>query len=92
MVTFDFAMKVEFFFYNNYFLLSLVPGAPSAVKALLMTPDSILVSWKAPELPNGIVNQYTVYIQEGSVIFIPVSLVTIELDIKLLISCVGGRS
>lgn len=33
-----------------------------------MTPDSILVSWKAPELPNGIVNQYTVYIQEGSVI------------------------
>jgi hypothetical protein len=44
-----------------------VPGSPSAVKALLMTPDSILVSWKAPELPNGIVNQYTVYIQEGSV-------------------------
>nr|ACC65888.1 Down syndrome cell adhesion molecule isoform [Daphnia pulex] len=43
-----------------------VPGSPSAVKALLMTPDSILVSWKAPELPNGIVNQYTVYIQEGS--------------------------
>lgn len=32
-----------------------------------MTPDSILVSWKAPELPNGIVNQYTVYIQEGTV-------------------------
>ncbi|KAK4008603.1 hypothetical protein OUZ56_013738 [Daphnia magna] len=43
-----------------------VPGSPSAVKALLMTPDSILVSWKAPELPNGIVNQYTVYIQEGT--------------------------
>ena len=36
------------------------------VKALLMTPDSILVSWKPPESPNGLVNQYTVYIQEGT--------------------------
>jgi hypothetical protein len=44
-----------------------VPGAPSAVKALLMKSDSILVSWKAPEFPNGLVNQYTVYMQEGSV-------------------------
>ncbi len=54
-------------FTNNWSSNPLVPGSPSAVKALLMTPDSILVSWKAPELPNGIVNQYTVYIQEGSV-------------------------
>ncbi len=51
----------------NLFFYLLVPGAPSAVKALLMTPDSILVSWKAPEFPNGVVHQYTVYIQEGTV-------------------------
>jgi len=50
---------------NVYF--NTVPGAPSAVKALLMKSDSILVSWKAPEFPNGLVNQYTVYMQEGSV-------------------------
>ena len=33
-----------------------------------MTPDTILVSWKPPALPNGVINQYTVYIQEGSVL------------------------
>ncbi len=42
-----------------------VPGAPSAVKALMTNADSILVSWKPPEMPNGVINQYTVYIKEG---------------------------
>jgi len=43
-----------------------VPEAPSAVKALVMSGDSILVSWKPPEQPNGIVSQYTVYVRKDS--------------------------
>ncbi|XP_069678028.1 cell adhesion molecule Dscam1 isoform X19 [Periplaneta americana] len=43
-----------------------VPEAPNAVKALVMSGDSILVSWKPPEQPNGIVSQYTVYVREDS--------------------------
>ena len=41
-----------------------IPGPPSSVKAMAMSQDSILVSWKQPEDPNGIVLQYTVYIKE----------------------------
>ena len=41
-----------------------IPGPPSSVKALAMSDDSILVSWKFPEEPNGNVVQYTVYIKE----------------------------
>lgn len=42
-----------------------VPEAPIAVKALVMAADSILVSWKPPVEPNGIVEQYTVYVKEA---------------------------
>nr|XP_015838893.1 PREDICTED: Down syndrome cell adhesion molecule isoform X21 [Tribolium castaneum] len=38
-----------------------VPEAPIAVKALVMSTDSILASWKPPVEPNGIVEYYTVY-------------------------------
>ncbi len=48
-----------------------IPGPPSSVKPLAMSEDSILVSWKAPDEPNGIVVQYTVYIK---VIFQTISL------------------
>lgn len=41
-----------------------MPEPPSAVKALVMTGDSILVSWKPPTQPNGVVVQYTVYVKE----------------------------
>ena len=41
-----------------------IPGSPSFVKAMAMSQDSILVSWKEPEEPNGIILQYTVYIKE----------------------------
>lgn len=44
----------------------LVPEAPAAIKALVMSADSILVSWKAPSQPNGVVTQYTVYYKEHS--------------------------
>ncbi|KAJ9577944.1 hypothetical protein L9F63_025194, partial [Diploptera punctata] len=40
-----------------------VPGPPAGIKALALTGDSILVSWLPPEQPNGIIVQYTVYIE-----------------------------
>nr|XP_037870618.1 Down syndrome cell adhesion molecule-like protein Dscam2 isoform X31 [Bombyx mori] len=40
-----------------------VPEAPRAVKALVMGQDSILVSWRAPAQPNGVVTHYNVYTQ-----------------------------
>ncbi|XP_022176362.1 Down syndrome cell adhesion molecule-like protein Dscam2 isoform X5 [Myzus persicae] len=40
-----------------------VPEAPAGLKALVMSPESVLVSWKPPAEPNGDVNQYTVYIK-----------------------------
>lgn len=43
-----------------------VPEAPSAIKALVMSVESILVSWKAPSQPNGVITQYTVYYKEHS--------------------------
>ncbi|XP_043207619.1 Down syndrome cell adhesion molecule-like protein Dscam2 isoform X5 [Amphibalanus amphitrite] len=44
-----------------------VPEAPAAIKALAMSSDSILVSWRQPENPNGIIKRYTVYfMEEGS--------------------------
>ncbi|KAJ8982888.1 hypothetical protein NQ317_004318 [Molorchus minor] len=41
-----------------------VPEAPTAVKALVMSSDSILVSWKPPTEPNGIIEYYMVYYKE----------------------------
>ncbi|KRF98103.1 uncharacterized protein Dwil_GK22019, isoform BN [Drosophila willistoni] len=38
-----------------------VPEAPTDVKALVMGNAAILVSWRAPAQPNGIITQYTVY-------------------------------
>ena len=43
-----------------------IPGPPSSVKALAMSQDAILVSWKLPGEPNGIVLHYTVYMKELS--------------------------
>ncbi|XP_069356514.1 cell adhesion molecule Dscam1 isoform X40 [Maniola hyperantus] len=40
-----------------------VPEAPRAVKALVMGADSILVSWRPPAQPNGVVTHYNVYTQ-----------------------------
>ncbi|XP_076062140.1 Down syndrome cell adhesion molecule 1 isoform X8 [Oratosquilla oratoria] len=41
-----------------------IPEAPTSVKALVMSAESILVSWQPPERPNGIITQYTVYFKE----------------------------
>ncbi|XP_033230988.1 Down syndrome cell adhesion molecule-like protein Dscam2 isoform X4 [Belonocnema kinseyi] len=37
------------------------PEAPMAIKALVMSAESILVSWRPPTQPNGVISQYTVY-------------------------------
>ncbi|XP_076173863.1 Down syndrome cell adhesion molecule 1 isoform X3 [Ptiloglossa arizonensis] len=37
------------------------PEAPIAIKALVMSAESILVSWRPPSQPNGVIAQYTVY-------------------------------
>ncbi|XP_017797231.1 PREDICTED: Down syndrome cell adhesion molecule-like protein Dscam2 [Habropoda laboriosa] len=37
------------------------PEAPIAIKALVMSGESILVSWRPPSQPNGVITQYTVY-------------------------------
>lgn len=41
-----------------------VPEAPTAVKALVVGGQAILVSWRPPAQPNGIISQYTVYSRE----------------------------
>lgn len=44
-----------------------VPESPTDVKALVMSSEAILVSWRQPNQPNGIITQYTVYYkQEGN--------------------------
>lgn len=40
-----------------------MPEAPAALKALVMSTESVLISWKPPAEPNGEINQYTVYIK-----------------------------
>ncbi|XP_043269645.1 Down syndrome cell adhesion molecule-like protein Dscam2 isoform X2 [Venturia canescens] len=37
------------------------PEAPIAVKALVTSAESILISWRPPTQPNGVISQYTVY-------------------------------
>lgn len=46
---------------NNKDHIILAPEAPIAIKALVMSADSILVSWRPPNQPNGVISQYTVY-------------------------------
>lgn len=45
--------------YLNIFLL--VPGAPADIKAVVMSSDTILVSWKPPLHSNGIITKFTLY-------------------------------
>ncbi|CAG5030988.1 unnamed protein product [Parnassius apollo] len=43
-----------------------VPGPPSAIKLLVSSPTSLLVSWKKPDQPNGEITHYTVYVKPVS--------------------------
>ncbi|XP_045455086.1 Down syndrome cell adhesion molecule-like protein Dscam2 [Melitaea cinxia] len=40
-----------------------VPGPPSAIKALVSSSTSVLVSWKKPDQPNGEITHYTIYVK-----------------------------
>uniref|UniRef100_T1IUI6 Down syndrome cell adhesion molecule-like protein Dscam2 n=1 Tax=Strigamia maritima TaxID=126957 RepID=T1IUI6_STRMM len=40
-----------------------VPDAPAQIKAALTSQESILVVWKAPLRPNGIITKYTLYMR-----------------------------
>lgn len=41
------------------------PDAPTSIKAVIMSKDSILVSWKPPTHPNGIIIKYKVYMKSS---------------------------
>ncbi|XP_072946504.1 cell adhesion molecule Dscam2-like [Epargyreus clarus] len=43
-----------------------VPGPPAAIKLLVSSPTSLLVSWKRPDQPNGEITHYTVYVKPVS--------------------------
>ncbi|XP_075216136.1 cell adhesion molecule Dscam2-like [Lycorma delicatula] len=43
-----------------------VPGVPDQIKALIMTSESVLVTWTRPSEPNGIILKYNVYIKHPS--------------------------
>ncbi|KAL3196634.1 hypothetical protein MRX96_015404 [Rhipicephalus microplus] len=38
-----------------------VPEAPADIKALILAPDAILISWLPPPKANGVLQRYTVY-------------------------------
>ena len=38
-----------------------LPSQPDAIKAFQSSPDSVIVSWKPPKEPNGVLRKYTVY-------------------------------
>ena len=46
------------------FSLFLVPSAPADIKVVTSGETSSIVSWRAPALPNGIIQKYTVYRRE----------------------------
>lgn len=41
------------------------PDQPTAVKALVMSSEAILVSWRPPASPNGIIIKYKVYVKSS---------------------------
>lgn len=45
--------------------LSTVPEAPADIKAVVVSRNSIIVTWKPPSCPNGIVTKYTVYVRSS---------------------------
>ncbi|GAB6027127.1 Down syndrome cell adhesion molecule-like protein 1, partial [Chamberlinius hualienensis] len=38
-----------------------VPGSPTDIKAVATSDDSVIVAWKSPDHPNGIIRSYTIY-------------------------------
>lgn len=44
-----------------FFYFPAAPEAPEDIKALILAPDAILVSWKPPIKTHGVLQRYTVY-------------------------------
>ncbi|XP_052129225.1 cell adhesion molecule Dscam2-like [Frankliniella occidentalis] len=40
-----------------------VPGEPGDIKALVMDSESIMLSWRSPRHPNGILRKYKIYMR-----------------------------
>ncbi|GAB6020996.1 Down syndrome cell adhesion molecule-like protein 1 [Chamberlinius hualienensis] len=38
-----------------------VPAAPADIKAVVTAEDSVIVAWKLPDSPNGVIKSFTVY-------------------------------
>ncbi|RVE53919.1 hypothetical protein evm_001322, partial [Chilo suppressalis] len=43
-----------------------VPGPPSAIKVVVSSSTSLLVSWRKPDQPNGVISHYTIYVKPVS--------------------------
>ena len=55
-----------------YLLVNIpAPGPPEAVKVLVTTTTSLIVSWLPPRLPNGIITKYNVYVRSVDTRVIP---------------------
>lgn len=48
----------------NFTCLFSVPGQPGGVKAMLMAPDTAMVTWLPPAHPNGQLTKYSVYVRD----------------------------
>lgn len=40
-----------------------MPGEPGDIKALVMDSESIMLSWRSPRHPNGILRKYKIYMR-----------------------------
>lgn len=49
-------------YFNVGYFVS-VPGEPGDIKALVMDSESIMLSWRSPRHPNGILRKYKIYMR-----------------------------
>lgn len=49
--------------YSKYDIYIIVPSSPAEVKAMTLTSEAIIVSWRPPTHPNGRITHYTVYVK-----------------------------
>ena len=55
--------KKSRFMPEKHFLFQ-VPSAPADIKAVTSGERSLIVSWKPPDRPNGVIEKYTVFRRE----------------------------
>lgn len=49
---------------SSWVLYGTVPGPVEAVKALAVDSQSVLVAWRPPDKPNGVITKYTVHVDQ----------------------------